>query len=310
MYYFIVNPNSRSGAGQKVWDLLKKELELRQTDYTVFMTKYAGHAVQLSKKISGEASLEKPVYIVAIGGDGTIQEVLTGIIAFEHVVFGYIPIGSGNDFCRGMGLPRTPIKALDVILSQNRIVRMDVPVIQEGKRISRFGVSTGIGFDAAVCRDVGITPLKKYLNRLHLGKLVYLLVALKQLLFTAPCSMSISMDGGRIQQYEKVYFITVMNQKYEGGGFCFCPNASPFDGFLDVLVVEGFHKLRLLICLPAALWGRHTHFKGIHIFRCRHIDIRSEASLPVHKDGEARNMEREFSVSLMKKTLKVILPVI
>ena len=94
-----------------------------------------------------------------------------------------------------------------------------------------FGVSTGIGFDAAVCRDVGITPLKKYLNRLHLGKLVYLLVALKQLLFTAPCSMSISMDGGRIQQYEKVYFITVMNQKYEGGGFCFCPNASPFDGF-------------------------------------------------------------------------------
>ena len=74
MYYFIVNPNSRSGAGQKVWDLLKKELELRK-DYTVFMTKY-GSRCTVSKKISGKA--EKPVYI-AVGGDGTIQEVLTGI---------------------------------------------------------------------------------------------------------------------------------------------------------------------------------------------------------------------------------------
>lgn len=310
MYYFIVNPNSRSGVGEKVWDILEKELELRKVDYQVFMTKYVGHAAQISEKISGEGTKDNPAYIVSVGGDGTIQEVLTGITDFEHVIFGCIPTGSGNDFCRGMELPKTPLKALDVILSREKIALMDVPVIQEGGRISRFSVSAGIGFDAAVCRDVGVTPIKKYLNRFRLGKLVYLFVALKQLLFTTPCSMSISMDGGRKQQYEKVYFITVMNQKYEGGGFRFCPKASPFDGALDVLVVEGFHKLSLLVCLPTALFGKHTHFKGIHIFRCQHIAIHSEAYLPVHKDGEARNSEREFSVSLMKKALKVILPVI
>ena len=310
MFYFIVNPNSRSGAGKKIWDLLKKELDSRKVSYQVFMTRYMGHAVQLSQKASSLGTAEKPAYLIAVGGDGTIQEVLTGIEDFDRVIFGYIPTGSGNDFCRGMSLPKDPGQALEVILSKKRIVPMDVPYVQERNRRSCFGVSAGIGFDAAVCQEASVTPMKKVLNRLKLGKLIYLFSAVKQLLLLTPGPMSITMDGRKKQQYEKVCFIAVMNQKYEGGGFRFCPDASPFDGFLDVLVAEGISKPLLILCLPAALWGGHTRFKGIHIFRCKHIHIHSEECLPVHKDGEARNMEREFSVSFMEKPLKVILPVL
>ena len=101
-----------------------------------------------------------------------------------------------------------------------------------------------------------------------------------------------------------------MNQKYEGGGFKFCPNASPEDGLLDVIVIEGISKLKMLFCLPSALWGKHTHIRGVHILQCRNVHITSAHSLPVHKDGESGGIQREFSVTLEKKPLKIIMPVL
>jgi len=101
-----------------------------------------------------------------------------------------------------------------------------------------------------------------------------------------------------------------MNQKYEGGGFKFCPNASPEDGLLDVIVIEGISKLKMLFCLPSALWGRHTRSRGVHILQCRNVHITSAHSLPVHKDGESGGIQREFSVTIEKKPLKIIMPVL
>ena len=101
-----------------------------------------------------------------------------------------------------------------------------------------------------------------------------------------------------------------MNQKYEGGGFKFCPNASPEDGLLDVIVIEGISKLKMLFCLPSALWGKHTRIRGVHILQCRNVHITSDRPLPVHKDGESGGIQREFSVTIEKKPLKIIMPVL
>ena len=87
-----------------------------------------------------------------------------------------------------------------------------------------------------------------------------------------------------------------MNQKYEGGGFKFCPHASPSDGYLDVIVVDGLSKPKVLCCLPTAFFGKHTLFRGVHIFRCKKIDIHSDLALPVHKDGESAGILKDFSV--------------
>ena len=187
---------------------------------------------------------------------------------------------------------------------------MDVPVIHLGSHSYRFGISAGMGYDAAVCQEVLITPGKKFLNRLHMGKLIYLMVALKQFLFLTPSSVTVTLNGKEPQTFQKTWFAAVMNQKYEGGGFKFCPDASPDDGLLDVIVIEGISKLKMLFCLPGALWGKHTHLRGVHILQCRNVHITSDHSLPVHKDGESGGIQREFSVSIEKKPLKIIMPVI
>ena len=221
MYSFIVNPNSRSGEGRNVWNRLRSIMESQGISYQYFLTEYVGHATVLAEKISAAGTPEDPVTLVTVGGDGTIYEVLTGIRDLSSVIFGFIPVGSGNDFCRSMGLPFDPFEALHSILENRRTISMDVPVIHLGSHSYRFGISAGMGYDAAVCQEVLITPGKKFLNRLHMGKLIYLMVALKQFLFLTPSSVTVTFDGSEPQTFGKTWFVAVMNQKYEGGGFKF-----------------------------------------------------------------------------------------
>lgn len=310
MYYFIVNPNSRSGAGGVIWNEIRRELLLRGIPFESYLTRFVGHAVTIASRITSSATPENPVHLITVGGDGTIQEVLTGIVDPDAVIFGYIPTGSGNDFCRSLKLPQEPMAALDSILKEERIVNMDVPCMLQNGRKYRFGISTGLGYDAAVCQEVLSTPFKKHFNRLKMGKLIYLFVALKQLMFLNPAPMTIRMDGNRTFHYSRVYFTAVMNQKYEGGGFMFCPAAKADDGILDVILVEGVSRLKVLFCLPTAFFGKHTHIKGIHIYQCKNIDIHSSVPLPVHRDGESGGIQSDVSVFFEKRTLKVIMPVI
>ena len=288
MYYFIVNPNSRSGKGADIWKSLSQSLDHRNIPYKAYLTECAGHATELAEKISSSADKEHPVTLIAVGGDGTIQEVLTGLKNFSDLRFGYIPTGSGNDFCRSMKLPGKPEEALETILSSEKTRPMDVSEITCNGFSSRFAVSCGIGFDAAVCHEISVSPVKKVLNHLGLGKLAYLLIGIKHLLFLPPTA--------------------VMNQKYEGGGFCFCPCADPSDGLLDVLVIEGMGRLRLIFCLFLSIFGRHTGFRGVHLLRCQRITVKSSKSLAIHKDGESAGLGTGFSVQLTDKKLQVIIP--
>ena len=310
MYYFIVNPNSRSGRGRFIWNEIHQQLMLRGVDFQYCLTRYSGHATEIASKACVLGTASKPVYIIALGGDGTIHEVLTGITDFDRVVFGYIPTGSGNDFCRSMGLPFDPMESLEYILKAEHIGHMDIPYLLRGNKKSRFGISTGMGFDAGVCQEVLATPFKKIFNRLGLGKLIYLFIALKQLIFISPGKMNLNLDHDKSVSYDHVYFTAVMNQKYEGGGFKFCPAARPDDQLLDVILIEGINKIKLLFCLPTAFFGKHVGIKGIHIFTCKDIHIHSDAALPVHIDGESGGIRQDLTVSIEKNSLKIILPVL
>ena len=150
-YEFIVNPQARSGMGGMIWDMICPELKKRNVDHTVRMTRRRRHAERIAKEITadGEEHL-----IVVLGGDGTVNEVLNGLDAPEKITLGYIPIGSSNDFARGLGIPGDPMKALAAVLKQDRVIEMDVGEMIRAGRRRRFAVSAGIGFDAAVCHEV------------------------------------------------------------------------------------------------------------------------------------------------------------
>ena len=300
MHYFIVNPKSSSGKGLRIWKHIEKALSEKQIAYRVYFTNRPGHASILSKKISGEHA---PCTIIAVGGDGTANEVIDGLTDYASVHFGYIPTGSGNDLARGLSLPTDPSKVLESLLNKQNVRPVNVGTITTNEFTRHFIVSSGLGFDAAVCHEVMRSRMKKLLNHFRLGKLIYLFVALKQLLLIKPCKMTITLDDQEPLEFDKIFFAAAMNTKYEGGGFMFCPDAAPDDDMLDICVIENIPRLKILYLLPTAFSGKHTKYHGVHILKCKHARIVCDRPAALHADGEPCGHQTDITVSLAKKHL-------
>ena len=252
-YHFIVNPKARTGMGEMIWRMIEPELKKKRVDYCCYMTKRRNHARKIAGRITADGQEHR---IVVLGGDGTVNEVVNGIREPGKVTLGYIPIGSSNDFARGLKIPKDPEKALDIILAPQKIIHMDVGVLCAAGRQRRFAVSAGIGFDAAVCHEVCVSKWKVLLNRIGLGKLSYAVVALDRLKKDRPAEMTVTLTDGTVRTFERAYFAAFMNLPYEGGGFKFCPEASPADGEMDVIIVHGLPVVKILCLLPLAFWGK------------------------------------------------------
>ena len=235
IYHFIVNPRARSGLGEMLWKQLEPELCRKRIDYQIHLTTKKKDAGKIASEITEDG--QEHMFVV-LGGDGTLNEVLSGIKSLEKVTLGYIPIGSSNDFARGTGIPGDPFEALDTILSPKKVEKMDIGVLKRGGKGRRFAVSAGIGFDAAVCHEVCVSKWKRVLNLLKIGKLSYAVVAMDRIIKDRPVKLELTMDDGSTKVFEKTYFAAFMNLPYEGGGFKFCPEASGSDGFLDIIQVK------------------------------------------------------------------------
>ena len=303
-YAFIVNPNSKSGLGRRIWSLqVEPALKKQKIPYEVFFTKYRQHAAKISRKITEDGECRT---IIVLGGDGTINEVVNGITDLSKATLGYIPTGSSNDFARSLRLPTDPLPALSNILSPTRYLSANIGILTYDGRKRRFAVSSGMGFDAGICHEAMVSPLKPLLNRLGLGKLTYVGIALRQILTLTPAGITVTFDETHRMTFPKAYFATAMNQPYEGGGFRFCPDADCKDELLDVIVISGLSKLKILALLPTAYKGWHTHFGGVHIYRCRKMEITSKIPLPLHADGEPVFRQTLVSMSLESKKLRII----
>lgn len=305
MYHFIVNPRSRSGQGSSVWNMVEAELKKEDIEYKVHVTARRRHAALIAEEITRAGGDHT---IIVLGGDGTINEVVNGIAHLDKCTLGYIPTGSGNDFSRGLGLPSDPQKALDTVLHSGHSKMIDVGIIRYKDKKRRFAVSSGMGYDAAICHTVCISKLKTFLNKIKLGKLAYVGVSLDRLYHCRPAPMSIRLDDGQELHYKKAYFAAAMNLPYEGGGCKFCPDAVCDDGLLDLIVIADVPKYRALAILPVVFSGSHTHMKGVHIVKCREACVISDKPLPLHTDGEPVFLQRRLTMSLESQRLKIIVP--
>lgn len=302
MYYFIVNPKSGSGRGRIVWNTIEKELKQQKIPCQAFLLTKPGEAKALASGLSGR---QQPAVVVVVGGDGTINEVLNGLSSLEGITFACIPTGSGNDFVRGLGLTRGPLAALESILHPKRIRKINIGSVNDGQY--SFAVSAGFGYDAAVCHSVDRSRLKKALNLFHLGRLAYLLTALRLLLTMKRQTLQITVDGGDTLTFRKTYFAAAMNLRYEGGGFMFAPDALPGDDCLDLIVASEISRLRVLYLLPLALLGKHVGHRGVTLIRCKKAALHCAEPLSLHTDGEAPGFESDVTFSLRAEKLSVIL---
>lgn len=306
IYHFILNPASRSGKGQELWDtVIEPYLQAAQVRYEAHFSRGAGDITRLTCEISSADSAD-PHRIVILGGDGTMDEALQGISDLSCVVLGYIPIGSGNDFTRDMPIPRDPLKALKRILEAKDTTAVDIGVTTyEDGASHRFIVSSGIGFDAAVCEETNRSEMKGFLNRIGLGKMTYLGIALKQLFASKAISCEIRLDNGEPISIRKILFVAFMNHMYEGGGFKFAPQADYRDGLLDLCVVGDLSKALILIALPTAFIGKHYMFHGITAYRAQKVEIQTSAPLWVHTDGEVSRRSDRLTITCQKQTLQM-----
>jgi diacylglycerol kinase (ATP) len=303
--YFIINPKARNGYCLNVWKKVETKLMDDKIPYLSFFTEYHGHAIKLAAKIA--ASNHEQKVIVAVGGDGTISEVVNGIVEYNNITLGFVPGGSGNDFSRGFQIPADPEEALTVIL---RLIKENAPIIDIGKVTMKddtqhyFINNMGAGFDALISYEVNHSKVKARLNKLSLGRLVYVYFLLKKL-FSYKCStIDLSIDGSR-HILEQTWFVTVSNQPYYGGGMMIAPDAVPDDGLLDITVVHRLSKLKLLLVFINVFWGKHVRFKEVRTFKGRMVSIQSLSSLYVHADGEDIGFT-PLNIHVQTKTLQVL----
>ena len=300
---FIVNPASKTGRGIEIWQAVEAVLKSSGIEYEVYFTERAGHGTELARQLTESEGEHR---IIALGGDGTVNEVVNGIVRIKDTILGYIPTGSGNDLAGGLGLPTDPLTSIERILENRAHLQMNVGVAQVEGTIRRFAVSCGMGWDAAIAHEVAVSKMKKFMNKLKLGKLSYVIIALKQIFAFQTSPVEIQIDKKPAMRFEKNFFSAIMNTPYEGGRVMMCPDASWCDGLLDICIVDDIPKLKILAVLPLAYKGLHKHFKGVHIKRGEKMTLRASKPLPVHVDGENFGCHKEVTVWLEDEILRII----
>lgn len=306
MYHIIVNPASRSGKGLRIWKkYVEPKLKKEQIPFKVYFSQKAGDVAALANEITSDTE-EGQLRLIVLGGDGTVNEALQGIVFSKKLVFGYIPTGSSNDLARDLKIPKDPIKALDKILLHGKAVPMDIGLVTYPHGHRYFAVSCGIGFDAAVCAESMHSKIKTAFNKIGLGKLTYLGIALKQLIAAKSNSCEIFLDNNEKIELANLLFSASMIHRYEGGGFKFCPQANYRDGLLEVCTVGKIPKLLILFALPTAFFGLHYIFKGIYHYRTPKIEIHTAHPLYLHTDGEVASFTDKICIECQKEKLLFI----
>lgn len=296
MYQVIVNPTSSSGKGMEAWNKIKEILDRRHVTYEVHVLREPGEATDIARKLTaycGDAQRDTDtVKLLVIGGDGTLNEVLNGIQDLEHTTLSCIQTGSGNDFARNMHLEKDVERAIMHLLTHPEEIDLDYGEVTTNRGdnseslTTRFLISSGVGYDANICEEVSRSRLKPVLNKIHLGKLVYVMIGVKQIFAKKTVRAKLYLDDAPMIKLPDLFFVVGMNHMYEGGGIPFCPKADPTDGMLDVCLVKGMSKIKLLLAVVLVYFKKHLLFKDITNHRCKRMRLVTETPQWIHMDGE------------------------
>lgn len=295
-HVFIVNPKAGRGAGRRTLNELPGRLTGWPNEYQIIETSGPGEASEIARSVDSEVC-------VAVGGDGTINEVVNGLIGTNRTL-AILPSGSGNDFAKSIGIPKSTAAALEIIRA-GKSKSIDVGTVacgansdsrNQSKRLFANGV--GIGFDAAVAAKTLEIP--------HLsGTMLYLVAVLKTLGKYRSPLFHISIDGRTTVSHNLL--IAIGNGVCAGGGFYLTPDAKVDDGQLDVCLVEEMSIAGILQLMPRVMKGKHGTFKGVEFQRGACVSIHGDAPFFVHADGEiVGDGVTDVQVSLVDQSLSVI----
>jgi YegS/Rv2252/BmrU family lipid kinase len=266
----IVNPGAAGGKALKALPIINDTLKGTGTPYAIYVTKARGDAIDAARNFA-EAGATR---ILAVGGDGTINEVANGIFqSGANAALGLVPVGHGTDLARYLGTSKKIAEAVRHAC-EGEPSPVDLGLVTYADESERAFINiAGLGFDAMVAS-------RAQKSRLPGGNLPYLGSALATLVGFKNLHVEINADGHLIET--PGVFVQVANAQYMGGGYHFAPMASMDDGLLDVCVVGDFGKLELIREIPGVYKGKHvSHPKFSHIAaKCIEIKTPEPAMVP------------------------------
>ena len=283
---FIMNPISGTSNKKDIPYLIEELLDKEQFDYSIQETEYAGHAYEIAK-----ASKEQGIdIVVAIGGDGTVNEVGRALV-HSNTALGIIPTGSGNGLARHLLIPMK-IKGAIQVLNDCEITDLDYGIINEHP----FFCTCGVGFDAFIS--------EKFAEAGKRGPITYLENILKEGLKYEPETYEIEAENGTIKK--KAFLISCANASQYGNNAYIAPQASMSDGMIDVIIMEPFDALEASQISIEMFNKTLDKNNKIKTFRSKEIKIYRKAPGVIHYDGDPVETGKEIVVTLKEKGIKIL----
>ncbi len=300
----ILNPNADVGhAWRRIADLRPLAEEIAGSDLHWSGTVYPTHAAELAMQAAEQGFAR----VVAVGGDGTVHEVVNGLMRVppeKRPVLGVVPLGSGNDFAYGVGLPSDPHEALPIALTaQPRTV--DVMRVSDEHGREEFCDNTlGIGFDAIVTIRSHQLPVVR-------GFVMYLTAVLQTIALNHhPLHARLESDEAAWET--DLLMLVVGNGPREGGGFLTTPDAKVDDGILHYVAIGGVSRPHMLQLVPKVMQGTHGGDPEVQMGALRRLHVETDRPMQIHLDGEIfagfDSHVRQLDIEVIPQALAVAAP--
>lgn len=284
---FIINPNAGFRRDKRyLYNLIRRHC--KGLDFKIVHTHGPGDATRMAKKAADEGY----AIVVAVGGDGTVNETASGLVGTETAL-AIIPRGSGNGLARSLNIPLQAAKALEVI-GAGKTYRIDA-----GRAAHRyFFVVTGVGFDASVG--------SKFNSASWRGPLPYFYLAAREFANYHPEPLRLRLENEVMEMTP--FLVTIANTQQYGNGAIIAPHARPDDGVLDVCVVSPMTFAEFALYAPKLFNGKADTIPLITYYRSKFAVIEKAGSVLFHVDGEVQTTENLVEISVLPQALKVIVP--
>ncbi len=285
--FFIVNPIA--GFRHKKKKILHQiERDFRDQQYEIYYTSGRGDATRAAR----QAAAEGFSVIVAVGGDGTVNEVASGLVDTDAAM-GIVPSGSGNGLARSLGIPLRPSGAL-ALLKTGGAKQIDLG--RAGHRF--FCAVSGIGIDAVVGHAFDRSSRR--------GPLPYFLLSARELSRFRPESVRVTIDGESLQ-FEPL-LLTCANATQFGNGAIIAPAARCDDGFLDLCLVPNLPKWQVAAAVPRLFSGSLDRHPRVQYRKVQRVIIEKETPILYHVDGEPEKIESPLEIEILPRALRVVAP--
>jgi len=290
----ILNPMADMGhAWQVARDLRTITIEHGNVDWSG--TVYPGHAIELAKQ-AGEEGYD---LVIAMGGDGTVHEVVNGLMQVpegRRPSLGVVPVGSGNDFAHAIKVPKKSDHALvHALQGESSFVDLGLLTDEHGRQ-EYFDNTLGMGFDAVVTIRSHRLPIVR-------GFLMYLTAVIQTIVLNHhPARVQVESDQESWEDHALMF--TICNGGREGGGFMLSPDSNMTDGVLEFLTVRKVSRLMMFRLVPEFMNGTHRRFtQQVRMGVCKRLSLTSDHPLYIHADGE---IFTSFGSNLRQVTFEVV----